>query len=246
MLFGALSTVLNAAEASASRLPRLFQASSSRQMSTLHLGNLAGAKGSSSANTRKGRGPGSGHGKQSGRGHKGQNARSGNGKPVPGFAGGQTPIHKVFPKRGFVNFTRKSYAPLALSKLQQFIAQARIDPALPITVGTVVRANAVHGISGDGGVKLLGPADPELPLPPLNLELSRFSKQAAEAVLAAGGKVTAVYHNNLSLRQEVHPHKFPTPIQSAKPIRRTDIEYYTSPAKYGYLAPKEGEAASKE
>ncbi|TXT11131.1 hypothetical protein VHUM_01882 [Vanrija humicola] len=211
-------------------------------MSTLHLGNLSPAKGSATANTRKGRGPGSGHGKQSGRGHKGQLARSGNGKPVPGFAGGQTPIHKVFPKRGFVNFTRKTYAPLALSKLQAWIAQSRIDPTQPITIGTVVRANAVHGISGASGVKLLGPADAELPLPPLEIELSRFSKQAAEAVIASGGKVTAVYHNNLSLRQEVFPHKFVRPVQNAKPIRRTDIEFYTNPANHGYLAPKEGES----
>lgn len=128
------------------------------------------------------------------------------------------------PKKGFLNFTRRVYAPVALAKLQAWIAQGRIDPALPITVGTVVRSNLVHGISGWHGVKLLGPADPNLPLPAVELELSRFSKSAADAVLAAGGSVTAVYHNNLGLRQEVWPEKFiGREIRNAAPIRRADI-----------------------
>jgi len=130
----------------------------------------------------------------------------------------------VFPKRGFLNFTRRTYAPLPLKRLQAFIAQARLDPAMPITVGSVVRANLVHGLSGKAGVKLLGPVDPDLPLPKLELELSRFSKSAADAVIAAGGKVTAVYHNNLSLRQEIYPEKFiGKEVKMADPIRRTDL-----------------------
>lgn len=128
------------------------------------------------------------------------------------------------PKKGFLNFTRRAYAPLALSKLQQWVAQGRVDAALPITVGTVVRANLVHGLKGFSGVKLLGHADPNLPLPPLELELSRFSKSAADAVIEAGGNVTAVYHNSLGLRQEVHPEKFVgREVRNAAPIRRTDI-----------------------
>jgi hypothetical protein len=130
----------------------------------------------------------------------------------------------LFPKRGFLNFTRRTYAPLPLKRLQAFIAEARLDPAMPITVGSVIRSNLVHGISRHAGVKLLGPADPDLPLPKLELELSRFSKSAADAIIAAGGKVTAVYHNNLSLRQEVFPEKFiGEEVKMADPIRRTDL-----------------------
>lgn len=87
-----------------------------------------------------------------------------------------------------------------------------------------MRSNIIHGISGFAGIKLLGPADPTLPLPPLHLELSRFSKSAAKAVIDAGGKVSAVYHNRLGLRSEVWPEKFEgKPIQLAKPTRKTDI-----------------------
>jgi large subunit ribosomal protein L15 len=175
-------------------------------------------------NVRRGRGNSSTKGGTSGRGHKGQLARSGNGKPTPGFAGGQTPLTKLFPKIGFTNFTRREYAPLSLARLQEFIAEGRLDANMPITVGAVVRSNAVHGINGFAGVKLLGQPNPELPLPKLTLELSRFSKSAADAVIAAGGKVTAVYHNNLSLRQDVFPEKFMgKEVKMADPIRRNDL-----------------------
>jgi large subunit ribosomal protein L15 len=82
----------------------------------------------------------------------------------------------------------------------------------------------VHGISHLSGIKLLGDVDPSLPLPPLVVHLSRFSKSAAKAILDAGGEVKAVYHNNLGLWQEVHPDKFVgREIKMAKPTRRADI-----------------------
>lgn len=174
-------------------------------------------------NTRRGRGQGSTKGGTAGRGHKGQLARSGNGKPGPGFEGGQTPITRLFPKRGFVNQMKREYAPLSIATLQRFIQSGRIDPSQPITIGTVVHSNAVHGLSKKQGIKLLGTPNPDLPLPALELELSRFSKSSAQAVIDAGGKVTAVYRNALALRQEVFPHKFDSPIKIAEPIRRTDI-----------------------
>lgn len=70
-------------------------------------------------------------------------------------------------------------------------------------------------------MKLLGPHDPELPLPPIKLELSRFSKSAAEAVRAAGGEVVAVYKNRLGLRREVWPEK--SEGKDAAPVRKADI-----------------------
>lgn len=128
------------------------------------------------------------------------------------------------PKKGFLNFTRREYAPLNIAKLQSWIAQGRIDTGVPITIGTVIRSNLVHGIKGWSGVKLLGKPDPNMPLPPIELELSRFSKTAAKAVIDAGGNVTAVYHTPLGLRQEIWPEKFAgREIRNAAPIRRTDI-----------------------
>jgi large subunit ribosomal protein L15 len=108
--------------------------------------------------------------------------------------------------------------------LQAFLATNRLDPAQPIDIGTVVRSNLIHGISGFSGVKLLGDVDPNLPLPPLNVSLSQYSKSAAQAIKDAGGEVTAVYYNALSLRQNVWPEKFlGKEVREAKPIRKADI-----------------------
>jgi large subunit ribosomal protein L15 len=118
----------------------------------------------------------------------------------------------------------RTYAPLPLSRLQQYLASGRLDPTLPIGIGEIVRSNLIHGISGFSGVKLLGELDTSLPLPPLELNLSRFSKSAAAAVIEAGGKITAVYHNRLGLRQEVWPEKFVgREVEAARPIRKSDI-----------------------
>ena len=91
-------------------------------------------------------------------------------------------------------------------------------------------------MSNKSGVKLLGTIDDELPLPPLKLRLSRFSESASKAIVDAGGECVAVYHNRLSLRQEIWPEKFKERVREARPVRRTDIEYYSDPKKYGYLA----------
>nr|ODO00457.1 ribosomal protein L15 [Cryptococcus depauperatus CBS 7855] len=211
-----------------------------RTVSTVHLGNLSPATGSTKTDTRYGRGPGSQKGGTSGRGHKGQKARSGKGVRL-GFEGGQTPLYRRIPKRGFINLhysTSKTYAPLSIATLQRWIASNRISPDEPITLRTILSSNAVHGLSHLSGIKLLGDVDPTLPLPPLKLELSRYSKEAAKAIIEAGGEVKAVYHNNLSLRREWYPEKFEgREFKSALPTRKNDILYYTNPVKYGYLAP---------
>ncbi|WVR07777.1 ribosomal protein L15 [Kwoniella sp. DSM 27419] len=222
--------------ASSSRLFTPAAGSSRAASSFATLGDLSPAKGSTKTDTRYGRGPGSQKGGTSGRGHKGQKARNGKGVRL-GFEGGQTPLHRKVPKKGFNNFTSKTYAPLSIATLQSFLSQGRIDPDETITIGSIVRSNAVHGLSHQSGIKLLGEPDPELPLPPLKLELSRYSQSAAKAIIAAGGQVSAVYHNNLGLRKEVFPDKyFGREIKDAKPTRKTDILYYTNPKKYGYLA----------
>lgn len=108
----------------------------------------------------------------------------------------------------------------------------------------IFQSDLVHGIKGWSGVKLLGEVDPTLPLPPLKLRLSRYSKGAARAVIEAGGELTAVYHNALALRQAAHPEKFfGREVKEAAPIRKTDILYYSNPAKHGFMA-KETAASS--
>lgn len=118
--------------------------------------------------------------------------------------------------------TERTYAPLPISRLQQFIAQARIPTTEPITLNTLISSNIVHGLSNKfSGIKLLGDIDPSLPLPPLKLYLSRYSKSAAKAVMDAGGEVTAVYRNKLGLRAE----KLGAvdQIKMADPTRKNDI-----------------------
>jgi ribosomal protein L15 len=120
---------------------------------------------------RVGRGQGSGHGGTSGRGHKGQKARSGPG-PRLGFEGGQTPITKLFPKRGFVNQcvisllrraalniinrNDKTWAPVNLDRLQQWILQGRLysSPEKPITARELLRSGCIHNVHD--GIKILG------------------------------------------------------------------------------------------
>ncbi|KAK6909492.1 ribosomal protein L15 [Kwoniella mangroviensis CBS 8507] len=247
MSFNMFTQPLRSLLASSSRLftPSSGPSSSRAASSFAHLGDLQPAKGSTHVDIRYGRGPGSQRGGTSGRGHKGQKARNGKGVRL-GFEGGQTPLHRKVPKRGFINFTSKTYAPLSLSTLQKFISEGRIDPNQPIGISAIVQSNAVHGLSGFAGIKLLGEPDPDLPLPQLELNLSRYSKSSAQSVIEAGGKVTAVYHNNLSLRKEVFPDKFiGRDVKDAKPTRKNDILYYTNPKKYGYLAESVSTSARK-
>ena len=97
-----------------------------------------------------GRGPGSGHGKTSGRGEKGQKARSG-GSSHPWFEGGQLPLHRRVPKRGFVNIFRKEYAVLNVKDLERFAAGTAVTPATFVEAGLVKRAAAVGGQGARGG-----------------------------------------------------------------------------------------------
>lgn len=118
--------------------------------------------------------------------------------------------------------TERTYAPLPLARLQQFIAQARIPTSEPITLHTLIASDIVHGLSNKfSGIKLLGDIDPSLPLPPLKLYLSRFSKSAAKAVTDAGGEVTAIYRNKLGLTAEKLGAT--DQIKMADPTRKNDI-----------------------
>ena len=124
-----------------------------------------------------GRGPGSGHGKTSGRGEKGQKARAGGGS-APWFEGGQLPLHRRVPKRGFTNIFRKEYAIVNVEALNRFDAGAAVTPAALLAAGLIRVAKS--------GVKVLGDGDVTRAL---TVSAHKFSKTAAAKIQAAGGSV---------------------------------------------------------
>ncbi|KAI9485071.1 ribosomal protein L18e/L15P [Zychaea mexicana] len=171
----------------------------------IHLGSLADNAGAVTQRKRVGRGPGSGLGKTAGRGHKGQKARSGNGKPVPGFEGGQTPLIKRIPKRGFYNIHGKDYHQLNLDRLQHWIQTGRIDASKTITMKELLDSRCIHKIQD--GVKLLGVGSESF-AHSIQIEVSKASQTAIDAIEKAGGKVTLCDLNKVALRAHVHPEKF--------------------------------------
>ncbi len=145
----------------------------------LTLGNLAPKPGARKARKRLGRGPGSGHGKTAGRGHKGYKSRSGSGVK-PGFEGGQMPLQRRLPKRGFKNPFRKRYVPVSLERLNGF------ESGTVITVETLVEAGVVR--KGDL-VKILANGEVKKAF---TVQVDKVSKVAGEKIESAGGKVVDV------------------------------------------------------
>jgi len=141
---------------------------------------LAPAKGSRNKRKRVGRGQGSGLGGTAGRGHKGQKSRSGGGLR-PGFEGGQMPLQRRLPKRGFTNIFRKRFAIINIKDLSRFEANANLDTDTFKDVGLIKKM-------GDG-VKLLGNGDINFPL---NIKVHKTSKTAKEKIEAVGGKVELI------------------------------------------------------
>ncbi|KAL1930803.1 hypothetical protein VTP01DRAFT_10965 [Rhizomucor pusillus] len=180
---------------------KVVEAPSSR----IHLASIADNPGAVTQRKRVGRGPGSGLGKTAGRGHKGQNSRSGNGKPKAGFEGGQTPLIRRLPKRGFTNIHRKEYQELNLDRLEHWVRTGRLDASKPITMKDLLDTRCIHKIQD--GVKLLGVGSDTFSLP-LTVEVSKASQTAIEAIEKAGGKVTLKDYNALALRAHIHPEKF--------------------------------------
>jgi len=141
----------------------------------MELNNLKPKKGARHAKKRVGRGPGSGHGKTSSRGEKGQKSRSGFSRKL-GFEGGQMPLHRRLPKRGFTNIFKKDYAVVNVSDLERFDNGATVDE-------TALRAAGLVKGQHDG-VKVLG--DGELSKK-LTVTATKFSKSAKEIIEKAGG-----------------------------------------------------------
>lgn len=140
----------------------------------MKLNELKPAEGSRSKRLRKGRGLSSGHGFTSGRGTKGQKAH---GKTRLGFEGGQMPLYRQIPKRGFTNINRKEYAIVNLTALNKFDDGAEVTPEVLVENGIVKNLKS--------GVKVLGSGKLEKKL---TVKANKFSASAVSAIKAAGGK----------------------------------------------------------
>lgn len=149
----------------------------------MKLNELSDNPGATPSRTRVGRGIGSGKGKTGGRGVKGQKSRSG--VAIKGYEGGQMPIYRRLPKRGFTNIFAKKLNIVSIARLEQAIEAKKLDAKKPITVEALVEAGVVR--RANDGVRVLGDGDAKSKL---NVEVAGASKSAVEKIEKAGGKVT--------------------------------------------------------
>ena len=148
----------------------------------MKLSDIADNAGSRKKRMRVGRGIGSGKGKQAGRGGKGQTARSG--VRIKGFEGGQMPMHRRLPKRGFNNIFRVEFAEINLDRLQDAVDAKAINAKDTVTAESLVKAGVLR--RAKGGVRLLGRGELKAKL---NIEVHGATKSAIAAVEKAGGSV---------------------------------------------------------
>jgi len=141
-----------------------------------HIGTLRPPVGANKRSKRIGQGMGSGHGKTATRGAKGQRSRAGM-RMRPGFEGGQMPLHRRLPKRGFTNIFHKQYAIVNLKDLADFKPDEKITPEFLVARGLVKKLGAGLKVLGDGELKS-----------PLHVSAHVFSKSAIEKIEKAGGK----------------------------------------------------------
>lgn len=146
----------------------------------LHIGTLRPPSGAHKRPKRIGQGMGSGHGKTATRGSKGQRSRSGM-RMRPGFEGGQMPLHRRLPKRGFTNIFKKQFAIVNLGDLEGFDPKEKVTPELLVQRGLVGRLR--------DGLKVLGGGELSAPL---QIAAHHFSKSAEEKIARAGGKAEVI------------------------------------------------------
>ncbi len=146
----------------------------------MKLHELKSPQGAKKKAKRVGRGMSSGHGKTAGRGHKGQKARSGGGVR-PGFEGGQMPLQRRIPKRGFTNIFKKEYSIVYLERLNMFEEGSTVTPELLAQAGIIKKQGERVKILGNGEIGK-----------PLTVKAHKFSKTAAQRIEAAGGKAEVI------------------------------------------------------
>ena len=152
----------------------------------MRLNELSPAAGSRKTRKRVGRGIGSGTGKTAGRGHKGQKSRSG--VAIKGFEGGQMPIYRRLPKRGFRLHAPKRFAEVSLGRIQQLVDDGRLDAGKPIDEAALVAAGAVR--RAKGGVRVLANGEIKAKV---QLKVAHASAAAVAAIEKAGGSVEMTY-----------------------------------------------------
>lgn len=153
----------------------------------LALNNLSPAPGSTHKKKRVGRGPGSGLGKTAGKGHKGQKSRSGYSKKI-GFEGGQMPLQRRLPKRGFTNIFKKQWIEISLAKLEEnFGANEEITPEILHERGLIKKAKHDLVILGSGDISKA-----------LKVSAHRFTKSAKEKIENAGGSINEIVKSSKS------------------------------------------------
>jgi len=145
----------------------------------MNLSTLKAPKGANSKRKRVGRGMGSGMGKTSTRGHKGQGSRSGS-RLMRGFEGGQMPLHRRLPKRGFTNIFRVEYATVNLDRIAE-LGQKEVTPEVLKKAGLIRSQNDLVKVLGNGELKSA-----------LTVHAHKFSKSAAEKIAKAGGKAEVI------------------------------------------------------
>ena len=149
----------------------------------MELNTLKDNKAATSSRQRVGRGTGSGKGKTSGKGHKGQKSRSG--VSIYGFEGGQMPIHRRLPKRGFKKYNRKTYKILNLGDIQNIIDKGKIDPTKEINNEMIISSGIFSNIKD--GIRVLARGEIKNKV---NIKVNGASKTAIEKVKKAGGSIT--------------------------------------------------------
>ena len=161
----------------------------------MKLNELKDNIGSTKSRKRIGRGIGSGKGKTSGKGHKGQKSRSG--VSIKGFEGGQMPIHRRLPKRGFTSINRISYSILNLDNIQKLIDSKKIDPKKLISYKTLSNLGLIK--SKQSKIKLLGKGNIKVKI---DIEVSAFSRSAKDSVEKIGGSVIMLGDKKKSINQD--------------------------------------------
>ncbi|MBB5763949.1 50S ribosomal protein L15 [Methylorubrum rhodesianum] len=159
----------------------------------MKLNEIRDNEGATKNRMRVGRGIGSGKGKTGGRGVKGQKARTG--VSIKGFEGGQMPLHRRLPKRGFNNIHAHDLNEVNLGRVQAAVDAGKLDASAPVTVDALVKAGIIA--RARDGVKLLGVGELTAKL---SFEVTRASKSAVEAVEKAGGSVTTTFASGVAHR----------------------------------------------
>ncbi len=194
----------------------------------MRLNEIRDLPGATTAKKRLGRGMGSGLGKTSGRGQKGQKSRSG--VAIKGFEGGQMPLHRRLPKRGFNNIFAKDFNVVNLGRVQTAIDAKKLDPKNPVTVQALLEAGIIRRVRD--GVRLLGQGELKTKVA---FEVTGASSGAVKAVEAAGGSVTMT----------PMPQRVPKPVGEGNPKRERKAAAKSDKPKTAKSAPAKAAPAKK-